>query len=141
VGVTEGGVSAQAVRLAANRLFPERHLMAEVEEYASAALRREDAGDGEAAAAEARCELYMALCTKKHTLLRGLLEGFGRGSALLRQAIQKQVRNPSHLPQCTESAESCMVCVAFRTFVQIALQCDIPLSFEELCAFTLFIYF
>jgi len=35
----------------------------------------------------------MALCTKKHSLLRGLLEGFGRGEASLRQAVQKQAKD------------------------------------------------
>uniref|UniRef100_A0A061RAN6 Symplekin n=1 Tax=Tetraselmis sp. GSL018 TaxID=582737 RepID=A0A061RAN6_9CHLO len=94
----DADIRNKAVRLIANRLFPERELMPSIEEHAAATLRRAADGDDPSAPQSAEdsarsCELYMALCTKKHILLRGLMETFGKGRPVLCQAIQKQARD------------------------------------------------
>lgn len=77
--------------------------MPKIEEYAAKALMDGavgslgaegggPAGEGEAETAARRSELYMALCTRKHTMLKGLMESFAGGGQALRQAIHKQVK-------------------------------------------------
>ncbi|KAL4443945.1 hypothetical protein ABPG75_011682 [Micractinium tetrahymenae] len=68
---------SKAVRLVANRLFPDPGMAPHIEQ---AARRRLDA---------MLCALYCALCTKKHSLLRHLFEVYAATSDGGRSAIQR----------------------------------------------------
>lgn len=97
-------IRSKAVRLIANRLYPLAFAGQTIEEYSKQLLNEavnisdqqpidmESENSINWTAEDKACAysaLYCALCTKKHALLRGLIEAYSRASAPLKMAIEK----------------------------------------------------